>query len=77
MLTDIGISIGTTTRGLEKMNRSYPIEVIAQHLLDGSVRPLEVIWEDSRHFSVDKVRRSFKAFSSKSGGVGTKYCCQV
>ena len=38
------------------MSNSYRIEVIARHLMDGSVLPLDIIWKDGRHFAVDKVR---------------------
>lgn len=59
------------------MSNSYRIEVIARHLMDGSTLPLEIIWKDGRHFTVDKVRYCCKAASLKSGGVGTKYECRI
>ena len=60
-----------------KMSNSYRVEVIARHLMDGSALPLEIIWMDGRHFTVDKVRHFCKASSLKSGGVGIKYSCRI
>ena len=59
------------------MGRKVFVEVIALHRLDGSVRPLELIWEDGRKFAIDRILDVRQAASLKAGGMGICYTSRV
>lgn len=44
---------------------------------EGVIIPETVIWEDGRHFDIDKVTDSRPAASLKSGGCGIRYTCRI
>ena len=53
------------------------VEVIARFDLEGSVIPLEILWEDGRTFPIDRVITSQWAASLKAGGQGIRYTVLV
>jgi len=44
---------------------------------NGSVVPLEIIWDDGRVFSIDKILDKRKASSTKGGGCGMRYTIRI
>ena len=53
------------------------VKVRADHLLDGSVRPLMLRTEDGPAVKIDRVLDVREAPSLKAGGQGTRYTCQA
>ncbi|MDO4537736.1 MAG: hypothetical protein Q4B54_06200 [Coriobacteriales bacterium] len=53
------------------------VAVVANTNVDGIVTPLTIIWEDGRHFDVDKVIERRQAHSLKTGGSGMRYTVRV
>lgn len=53
------------------------VKVRADHLLDGSVRPLLFRAEDGPVVRIDRVLDVREAPSLKAGGQGVRYTCQV
>ena len=53
------------------------VKVRADHLLDGSVRPLLFRAEDGPAFRIDRVLDVREAPSLKAGGQGIRYTCLV
>jgi len=53
------------------------VKVRADHLLDGSVRPLMLRAEDGPCVKIDRVLDVREAPSLKAGGQGVRYTCQV
>ena len=53
------------------------VKVRADHLLDGSVRPLLFRAEDGPAVRIDRVLDVREAPSLKAGGQGVRYTCQV
>ena len=53
------------------------VEVIVRHDINGNKTPLEIVWEDGRHFEIDRVLGVCRAASLKSGGVGDRYSCRI
>ena len=51
------------------------VKVRADHLLDGSVRPLLLRAEDGPAVRIDRVLDVREAPSLKAGGQGTRYTC--
>ena len=43
----------------------------------GGMRPLCVVWEDGRRFSVVRVMEVRRAASLKAGGTGLRYRCLI
>lgn len=43
----------------------------------GRVTPLTLLWEDGRKFNIDKVLDIRKKASTKGGGMGLRYTCQI
>ena len=58
------------------MSKIY-IDVLAEFTKDGILRPKEIIWEDGRHFEVDKILDTRRVASLKAGGVGIRYTCRI
>lgn len=59
------------------MAQRINVEVIARFDLEGCIVPLEIIWEDGRTFSIDRVINSQRAASLKAGGQGIRYTVLV
>lgn len=59
-----------------KMAKTF-ITVIAEHNPQGEIKPLTIIWEDGRKYSVDKVLDVRMAAALKVGGQGIRYTCRV
>ncbi|MFZ5989152.1 MAG: hypothetical protein ACOYWZ_18795 [Bacillota bacterium] len=53
------------------------IDVIVQFTSQGEKIPLEIVWQDGRRFSVDRVIDITKAASLKAGGRGIRYRCRI
>lgn len=49
------------------------ITVTARMIENGSIIPLEIIWEDGRIFKIDKILDKRKTASTKGGGSGDRY----
>ena len=49
------------------------VEVVATFREDGLMLPREIIWEDGRHFEIDRVSAITPAASMKVGGQGDRY----
>ena len=53
------------------------VTITAEHDKCGNSRPLSILWEDGRIFTIDKVLDARTAASLKSGGQGMRYTCRV
>jgi len=53
------------------------VKVRADHLLDGSVRPLLFRSEDGPAVRIDRILDVREAPSLKAGGQGVRYTCQI
>lgn len=49
------------------------VEVVASFREDGLLLPREIVWEDGRHFEIDRVSDVMPAASMKAGGQGDRY----
>lgn len=59
------------------MARRVYVRVVAEHDEEGGVRPLRIVWEDGRAFSVDRVLDVRRAAATKAGGEGMRYTCRI
>ncbi len=53
------------------------VNVLASFREDGLLLPREIIWEDRRHFEIDRVTDIRQAASMKVGGHGDRYTIMV
>ena len=53
------------------------VEVVAVFKKEGLLLPREIVWEDGRRFSVDKVLDLRPAAAQKAGGQGGRYTILV
>ena len=53
------------------------VEVTARFDADGGLTPLDLIWEDGRHYPIDRVLDVRRAASLKAGGAGIRYTGQI
>lgn len=63
-------------KGILERRKRY-VEVVAVTDEEGQVTPMEVVWEDGRRFSVDRVLDCRRAHSLKTGGTGLRYTVAV
>lgn len=52
------------------------VKVIAEHDIDGKIRPLVLYWEGLK-LSVDRIIDIRQAASLKAGGQGLRYTCRI
>ena len=62
---------------LRKNPAKIYVKVRADHLLDGSVRPLLLRPEDGPACRIDRILDVREAPSLKAGGQGVRYTCQI
>lgn len=55
------------------MSRKVYVGVVAEIDTAGKVRPITVIWEDGRKFTVDKILDVRRACATKVGGTAIRY----
>ena len=53
------------------------LKVNAQFDLDGSIRPIYIVWEDGRVFEVDWILDAQMAPAMVAGGLGMRYICRI
>lgn len=53
------------------------VQVIASFDADGRITPLRIVWDDGRHFDIDRVLDRRRAASLKTGGTGIRYTVRV
>lgn len=58
------------------MGKRY-VEVTVVFSEEGNVRPLDIRWEDGRHFEIDRVLNVQRASSLRTGGCGMRYTCMI
>ena len=49
------------------------VEVTASFRPDGVILPREIVWEDGRHYDIDRVSDIRQSASAKVGGQGDRY----
>ena len=57
--------------------RKVYVEVVASFREDGLLLPREIVWEDGRHYEIDRVIDIRPAASLKVGGQGDRYTVSV
>jgi hypothetical protein len=53
------------------------VQVVAEHNVEGQIKPLSITWDDGRVFEVDRLLDVRMAASLKAGGQGTRYTCRI
>ena len=53
------------------------LDIVVRHTPDGKSKPVKIIWEDGRQFTIDRIIDIRKAAALKCGGVGTRYICKI
>lgn len=53
------------------------VTVTVRYDADGGVSPLSFVWEDGRHYEIDRVLDVRPAASLRAGGTGLRYTCRV
>lgn len=53
------------------------IDVIAKMKKTEQVEPLEIIWEDGRHYPIDRILEIRRVASTKGGGTGIRYKVRI
>ena len=58
------------------MTKKY-VEILATFTVEGKIIPREIIWEDGRHFEIDRILEVQRGGSFKVGGTGIRYTCRI
>ena len=53
------------------------VQVTADFMPDGYLRPKCIIWEDGQKFDIDRITDCRRAASLKAGGAGIRYTCMI
>ena len=61
---------------VERRSKVY-VKVTADFLPDKTILPRQIVWEDGRVYTVDRVRDIRPAASLKVGGAGLRYLCVI
>ena len=57
--------------------RKVYVKVIMIQDEEGTIQPLQIVWEDGKVFDVDKVVYRCRASSTKVGGTGMRYTIRI
>lgn len=57
--------------------RKVYVKVIMIQDEEGTIQPLQIVWEDGKVFDVDKVIYRCRASSTKVGGTGMRYTIRI
>ena len=57
--------------------RNVYVKVIMIQDEEGTIQPLQIVWEDGKVFDVDKVIYRCRASSTKVGGTGMRYTIRI
>lgn len=58
-------------------SRKVFVGVVAETDAEGEVRPITIVWEDGRKFSVDRVTDIRRAYATKVGGTAIRYAVVI
>ena len=53
------------------------VEVTARFDADGGLTPLDLIWEDGRHYPIDRILDVRPAPAARAGGQGDRYTIRM
>ncbi|MDD6466946.1 MAG: hypothetical protein PUF50_02055 [Erysipelotrichaceae bacterium] len=53
------------------------VDVLCIHYKNGHVKPLQILWNDNRRYTIDRITQVMPAASLKSGGIGLRYTCEI
>ena len=57
--------------------RKVYVKVIMIQDEEGTIQPLQIVWEDGKVFDVDRVIYRCRASSTKVGGTGMRYTIRI
>ena len=69
--------IATDIQSYLKNDYKVYIEVNADHMPDGEIRPRSFVWEDGSRYNVESILDVRPAASLKAGGVGLRYTIRI
>lgn len=58
-------------------SRKVYVKVVVEVDTEGEVRPITVVWEDGRKFTVDKILDIRRSYATKVGGTAIRYAVMV
>ena len=58
-------------------NAKVYVDVLVNFDKDGTMSPVDFIWEDGEKYHVDRILARERCASRKAGGTGYRYTCQV
>lgn len=53
------------------------VDVLAEFSKEGILIPKMITWEDGQKYEIQRVKDKRRAASTRAGGVGERYTCQV
>ncbi len=62
---------------MEENRAKVYVQVMAEFMPDGRVRPKSITWTDGRRFDIDRITDCRRAASLKAGGCGMRYTCMI
>lgn len=63
-------------KGVAQRKKKY-VRVIAETSEDGTVTPLEIVWDTGVRYHIDRLLDRRQAHSLKTGGTGMRYTVRV
>lgn len=72
-----GLDAWEKSQGVAPDNTKVYVEVSAVFTPDGVMRPVSFVWEDGHRYEISRVKDVTRAASTKAGGAGIRYLCQV
>jgi hypothetical protein len=59
------------------MTRKVFVKVLAEFDEQGQLWPRSIVWEDGRHYGIDRIIDICQGVSLKAGGCGIRYTCRI
>ncbi len=53
------------------------VDVTVRFTEDGEIKPLSVIWEDGKEYTISRIKKCERAANLRAGGAGIMYTCVI
>ena len=75
---EFGVSVAENVQEICRISPSKAyVEVIANFSAEGTMMPMQLVWEDGKSYEIDRILRVDRCASLKAGGAGIRYVCRI
>ena len=75
---EFGVSVAENVQEICRISPSKAyVEVIANFSAEGTMMPMQLVWEAGKSDEIDRILRVDRCARVKAGGAGIRYVCRI